>query len=260
MTPTFALTWFENLHSAHIWTGRSKIYISWIFHLALKENIHHEPWATFAHKKKPDVSPFWLRLHSFFDFWSAMIWITEFSSTNFLPTIPGVEVYWRAIQFVIAFLSHPKKNWQPPSGEFCRGKAFGALGEALSRNSVFFFRWLFTKCLFVSFFWLNLRNSSVFLGAVWFVWWKMGTGNFKVSWGSPSYGTVLQMLRATCLPPRFPDRNERCWRENQDKGGGKTCGPGDTRNMVSDGGVPSIQPLKGLILVSYEPFRMLRHS
>lgn len=205
-----------------------------------------------------------------------MIWITVESSTNFLFDTRSGSLLTR--KFVIAF-PPPKKIWQPPSGEFCR-VSVEPLAKRFQGTRLFFFfvfwfvgwdvylmmfgvvvdQLLFTKCLFVSFFWLNLRNSSIFLGAVWFVWWKMGTGNFKVSWGSPSYGTVLQMLRATCLPPRFPDRNERCWRENQDKGGGKTCGPGDTRNMVSDGGVPSIQPLKGLILVSYEPFRMLRHS
>lgn len=207
-----------------------------------------------------------------------MIWITVFHLQQTFSSIPGVEVYWRANSWLPS--PPPKKIWQPPSGEFCR-VSVEPLAKRFQGTRLFFFfvfwfvgwdvylmmfgvvvdQLLFTKCLFVSFFWLNLRNSSVFLGAVWFVWWKMGTGNFKVSWGSPSYGTVLQMLRATCLLPRFPDRNERCWRENQDKGGGgKTCGPGDTRNMVSDGGVPSIQPLKGLILVSYEPFRMLRHS
>lgn len=167
-----------------------------------------------------------------------MIWITVFpSSTNFLFDTRSGSLLTR--KFVIAFPPTQKNlatsKWRVLPGE---RRAFG---EALSRNSFFFFfvfwfvgwdvylmmfgvvvdQLLFTKCLFVSFFWLNLRNSSVFLGAVWFVWWKMGTGNFKVSWGSPSYGTVLQMLRATCLPPRFPDRNERCWRENQDKGGGE---------------------------------------
>lgn len=166
-----------------------------------------------------------------------MIWITVESSTNFLFDTRSGSLLTR--KFVIAF-PPPKKIWQPPSGEFCR-VSVEPLAKRFQGTRLFFFfvfwfvgwdvylmmfgvvvdQLLFTKCLFVSFFWLNLRNSSIFLGAAWFVWWKMGTGNFKVSWGSPSYGTVLQMLRATCLPPRFPDRNERCWRENQDKGGGE---------------------------------------
>ena len=117
---------------------------------------------------------------------------------------------------------------------------------------------LFTKCLFVSFFWLNLRNSSVFFGCCLICLVKNGNRELQGELGFPFIWHCF--ANASCHMFASPiSRSKRTLLKGKPRGG-KTCGPGDTRNMVSDGDVPSIQPLKGLILVSYEPFRMLRHS